>query len=271
MKKGLHMKNLLIVLALLVAVGCATGGAEPVAEPSPASTGRVVRAVCFGWNSVDPAAWGGWSGELEDCEFDASFAAEMWESHGIPATVLLTSDATIAACKLALREALDGLQAGDLLIVWTSGHGGQMDDDSGDELDRLDEYVCAYDGPVTDDTINTWLSTVPAGVRILWICDTCHSGTMFKRPPVRFRAEAIPAAFAGELILLAGCAEDAYSLSTGQGGMWSTALHDTGPEHQSPRSWFTAASAKVPAAQQVPVYAEYGAVSEAFRSEMIVR
>ena len=244
-----------------------------VVEPTPASTDQVKRAVCIGWNRVDPAAYNGWSGDLEDCEFDASFAGEMWRENEVLTRVLLTAHATRDACRAALRDSLDGMRAGDMLIVWVSGHGGQGPDATGEGADNLGEYVCAYDGPVKDNTINEWLrlasERVP-GIRILWICDTCHSGTMFKRPPVNFRPEAIPAMFDGELILLAGCAEDAYSLSTGQGGMWSTALHDTGPHGQSPASWFAAAKALVPGDQQVPVYAEYGAVSDAFRNGVIL-
>ena len=269
------MRTMLMMVAMVLVCGCATSNElqfapEPSAIILGANAGQLVRAVCIGWNRVDPDKWGGWSGNLSDCEFDATFAREMWESFGIASTQLLTEAATIENCKAALRWGLEGMTNGDMLIVWTSGHGGQGPDAMNEGSDRLGEYICAYDGKVLDNTIRQWLTLAPEGVHILWICDTCHSGTMFKDVPVKFRPEAIPAEFEGELILLAGCGEDGFSLSTGQGGMWSTALHDTGPQGQSPESWFKAAKQRVPEDQQVPVYAEYGVVGEDFRCGVIV-
>ncbi|MDD5706756.1 MAG: caspase family protein [Kiritimatiellae bacterium] len=270
------LRHILTVSLAGMLGGCSlfgSGEAQPdtaVSTNAPVQTApRTMRAVCVGLNSVDPAAWGGWDGKLTDCEFDATFAAAMWRTYGIATTQLLTRAATIANCVGALRWGVEGLGAGDMLIVWNSGHGGRVQDADFDEADRQDEYLCLYDGALTDDVIHKALQHVKPGVRILWICDTCHSGTMFRRRPVRFRPRAVRG-FAGELILLAGCAEDKYSLSTGQGGMWSTALHDTGPDGQSPASWFRAAKERVPESQQVPVYVEYGAVSEGFRDGVIV-
>ena len=263
-----------IVCWLLLFIGaslfCSCAGLDDLpGKASPVTPGQV-RAVCFGWNSVDSQAWGGWSGTLADCEFDANFAAAMWRSHGIPAKVLLTKKATREACRKLLEDSLRGMVTGDLLIVWISGHGGRRPDIQGEGADNVGEYVCAYDGPVTDNTINRWLTAVPAGVRILWVCDTCHSGTMFRSAPARFQRAAIPSGFAGELILLAGCSEDAVSLSTGQGGIWSTALQDTGPAGRSPITWFQMARASMTSSAQVPVYAEYGDVSDAFRHTLLV-
>ena len=230
---------------------------------------RLTRAVTIGLNSVNPAYYGGWSGKLPDCEFDATFAAEMWQEHGIETRTLLTAEATIENCKQALKDSLVGMSEGDWLIVWISGHGGQMADSGGDETDKLDEYICAYDGPVMDDTINEWLDKVPAGVCVLWICDTCHSGTMHKKPPI-FSKKAVRD-FKGQLILISGSAESGYALSTGQGGVLSTALHDTGPEGQTPASWYKAAKALIPEKTQSPQYVEYGKVTNDFRNGQIVK
>lgn len=243
-------------------------GTPPVGDPI-ANTTRTMRAVCIGWNSVDPAAYGGWSGALPDCEFDAEFSADMWKEYGLATTCLVTSVATRDACKEALKWGLNGLKSGDWLIVWVSGHGGQTDDYNGDESDGLDEYVCAYDGPVRDDTINEWLEQVPDGVCILWMCDTCHSGTMH-REPMHFRKSAIPRGFAGQLILISGCTESGTSQSTGQGGVLSLALHDTGPAGQTPASWATAVQDLIPTATQDPQYVEYGNVTDDFRFGLIV-
>ena len=122
------MNARLLSLLLLSMCGCST--AQPTTSddsavptgPAVESTGRVMRAVCIGWDRVDPKALDGWSGQLPDCEFDATFAAEMWREHGIEATTLLTEDATREACKAALKAATNGLRDDDWLIVWVSGH-----------------------------------------------------------------------------------------------------------------------------------------------------
>jgi len=238
-------------------------------EPIPAPEGRVMRAVTVGLDYVDPNAYGGWSGELPDCEFDAQFAGEMWREFGIPTKTLLTEQATIENCKQALKDSLVGRKKDDWLIVWLSGHGGQkLDAVYGDEADRLDEYVCLYDGALLDDTINDWLEKVPKGVCVLFICDTCHSGSMHRKPVI-FGKRAVKD-FKGQLILMSGCAESGFSMSTGQGGVWSTALHDTGPEGKTPKTWFEAAKAKVPEETQVPQYIEYGNVTSDFRYGIII-
>ena len=239
---------------------------RPIATARP----KIIRTVCIGWTRVDPSAYGGWDGRLDDCELDASRASNKMAKYGFRGPLILTENATIDKCRLSLRVALDGMTKGDMLIVWTSGHGGQQPDSVGEGSDRLGEYICAYDGRVSDNTIHDWLCTVPEGVRVLWICDTCHSSTMHKGTPVRFHPRAIPNTFKGELILLAGCGENKYSLSTGDGGMWSNALLSTGPKDVSPVGWFNAAFKLVPVSEQAPVYTEYGNVSDEFRRGIIV-
>jgi len=239
-------------------------------KPEPEYTVvRKIRAVTIGANRVDPSAYDGWEGKLPDCEYDATKAADLWKSYGIPTITLLTENATRNKCYEALKKSISELQTGDLLIVWISGHGGQMPDYSGDETDQLDEYVCAYDGAVTDDTINEWLSEVPKGICILWICDTCHSGTMYKVLPPVFNQKAV-SNFKGQLILISGCAEDSYSVSTGRGGVLSNALQNVSPKNKSPKKWFEEAIKLIPKETQQPEYHEYGNVNDDFRYGIIV-
>jgi len=239
-------------------------------KPQPEYTViRKIRAVAIGANRVDPSAYRGWEGKLPDCEYDAMRAADLWESYGIPTTTLLTENATRNKCYETLKKSISELTAGDLLIVWISGHGGQMPDYSGDESDQLDEYVCAYDGPVTDDTINKWLSEVPEGICILWICDTCHSGTMYKIDPPVFSKKAM-SSFKGQLILISGSTEDSYSISTGRGGVLSNALQKVSPKNKSPKQWFEEAIKLIPKETQQPQYVEYGKITDEFRYGIIV-
>ena len=211
--EGDIMKRLIALVFCFLLAGCAALTPEPMpeqpSEPLPQLAKQNIKAVCIGWDRVDPKVWNGWSGDLEDCEFDATFWSETWESFGIDAPYLLTEKATITNCYELLKSTVKKTKDGDWLIVCVSGHGGQEPDH---------EYICAYDGPIVDKTINQWLSLVTNKLNILWILDTCHSGDMYKSQPVKFRAAAIPKDFAGGLILLAGCSKDKYSLSTGKRG-----------------------------------------------------
>jgi hypothetical protein len=65
-----------------------------------------------------------------------------------------------------------------------SGHGGQVPDVSGDEADKQDETWCLYDGQLIDDELYLELSRFKAGVRILVLSDSCHSGTVTRAGPV---------------------------------------------------------------------------------------
>jgi metacaspase-1 len=132
----------------------------------------------LGLNAVSPAAYGGWTGELNACEFDANDMAAIARSRQMKATVLLTKQATRAKALAAVRAAAKALKSGDMFFVTYSGHGGQVPDVTGEEPDKKDETWCLYDGQVIDDEIYVELSRFAEGVRILVLSDSCHSGTV---------------------------------------------------------------------------------------------
>ena len=68
----------------------------PRTTGTKAATGRKGMSVHLGLNSVSAAHYGGWSGELMACEFDANDMAALAKSRGIKPTVLLTKNATRA-------------------------------------------------------------------------------------------------------------------------------------------------------------------------------
>ncbi len=137
----------------------------------------------IGLNSVSPKHYGGWSGDLLACEADARDMAAIATSRGIKPTVLLTKAATRAKVLDTLDKAAKTLVAGDYFLLSYSGHGGQVDDVSGDEDDKLDETWCLYDGQLIDDETYLALSRFAAGVRILVLTDSCHSGTSVRAAP----------------------------------------------------------------------------------------
>jgi hypothetical protein len=135
-------------------------------------------SIHIGLNAVDPNHYGGWSGDLRACEFDANDMAAIAHAAGMTSTLLLTGKATRAAVLAAVMAASKTLQSGDLLFVSYSGHGGQIPDVSGEEDDKLDETWCLYDGQLIDDEVFLELSRIAAGVRVLVLSDSCHSGTV---------------------------------------------------------------------------------------------
>jgi hypothetical protein len=155
----------------------------------------------LGLNGVSAKAYAGWDGPLDACEFDANDMAKIAKSQGMKATVLLTKKATRAALFSGLRAAAKQLAGGDLFFLSYSGHGGQVPDVNGDEADGKDETWCLYDGQLIDDELYFELSQFAAGVRILVLSDSCHSGTVTRElpplpPPPGQRPKLMPDAVA---------------------------------------------------------------------------
>jgi len=157
----------------------------------------------IGLNGVSAAAYSGWDGPLAACEFDANDMAAIAKSKGMRSTVLLTKKATRAHALAAMRSAARALKAGDLFFMTYSGHGGQVRDTNGDEADGQDETWCLYDGQLIDDELYFELSKFVAGVRILVLSDSCHSGTVTRAPPPPplpgMRPKAMPPAVAARV------------------------------------------------------------------------
>ncbi|MDE2095057.1 MAG: caspase family protein [Burkholderiales bacterium] len=171
-------------------------------QPTTAAPGkRKALSLHLGLNAVSAAAYAGWDGPLAACEFDANDMAAIAKAKGMKATVLLTKKATRAHLLAGMRAAAKALKSGDLFFLTYSGHGGQVPDVNGDEADQQDETWCLYDGQLIDDELYFELSRFAAGVRILVLSDSCHSGTVTRElppppPPPGQRAKLMPAAVA---------------------------------------------------------------------------
>lgn len=137
-------------------------------------------ALTIGLNSVDPKQYGGWSGELNACEADAADVADIAKSKMFKTQALLTKAATRKNVIQAFGKAAGSLKAGDIFLLFYSGHGGQVPDMNDDEGDYQDETWCLYDGELIDDEIFWLLSRFAKGVRVFSMSDSCHSGTVTK-------------------------------------------------------------------------------------------
>lgn len=143
-------------------------------------SGRKGLGLHIGVNEVDPAHYQGWQGQLVACEADARDMLAITTAKGFTSSMLLTRKATTAAVTSAISTSAGMLEAGDIVVVTFSGHGGQVPDVSGDEPDRQDETWALWDRELIDDELNALWGSFKEGVRILLFSDSCHSGTVVR-------------------------------------------------------------------------------------------
>lgn len=143
-------------------------------------------SIHIGLNSVDPNHYFDqhgrpWPGTLVACESDARSFEAIAGQQGFAPKVLLTDQATSDAVIAAIEGAALDLEAGDVLFLTYSGHGGQVpdrNDETRDETDDMDETWCLYDRQLVDDELYALWCRFKPGVRILMLSDSCHSGTV---------------------------------------------------------------------------------------------
>lgn len=136
-------------------------------------------SIHIGLNHVDPNRYGGWDGALAGCINDATDMRNIAQSLGYTGNTLLTEgQATSAEVIRCIGTAAQGLNAGDTLFLSYSGHGGQVPDVNGDEGDGQDETWVLWDRMLVDDELYGLWQQFRAGVRIIVLSDSCHSGTV---------------------------------------------------------------------------------------------
>lgn len=187
-----------MVYIILIGVGLAIAGvvgykfwkkrkedSESDVTLTPDTSGRepMKKALLVGINKYLPEL----NADLRGCVNDVENMRDMliryfgFEAENI--RVVIDDRATKANMLDRLRWLLDGAAAGDELVFHYSGHGSQVRDRDGDELnDHLDEIICPHDmnwdDPFTDDILGHMFQQLPEGVHLTMICDSCHSGTM---------------------------------------------------------------------------------------------
>jgi metacaspase-1 len=137
-------------------------------------------SIHIGLNVIDNKHYGS-SGELPNCDKDAAAMKKLALTEGYNVhPLLLNKKATSTNVLTALSVAADSLQPGDILLLTYSGHGSFFPDLNDDEDDKYDETWVLYDRMLIDDELYYAWSKFRAGVRILLISDSCHSGTVAK-------------------------------------------------------------------------------------------
>ncbi|KAG2072087.1 hypothetical protein BDR04DRAFT_1097401 [Suillus decipiens] len=201
-------------------------------------TGRK-KALCIGIN------YQGQRRELRGCVNDAhsvkQFLTSNW-GYKNGDIVMLIDDTTNPRQMPTKQNILDAMrwlvkdaQPHDALFFHYSGHGGQVPDKDGDEVDGLDEVIYPVDykkaGFIVDDEMHRiMVKSLPAGCRLTAIFDSCHSGTALDLPylyhsngrlkgsPTTPQAQAEKSTNA-DVISFSGCRDDQSSADTTQGGV----------------------------------------------------
>jgi len=143
------------------------------------------KACLVGVNDYAPVGPGG--PDLRGCVNDVRDMAHTLNALGIvpaaPGTMRIVTDAraTRAAILDGFKWLITGAKRGDVLVFYYSGHGSQVVDVGGEELDMKDETICPHDyataGMIKDDDFRALLARLPTGVNLDVILDSCHSGT----------------------------------------------------------------------------------------------
>lgn len=125
--------------------------------------------------------------------------------------VLTDASATTANIMERLEWLVDGAQPGDVLFFHFSGHGSQIADidyDTNDEPDGLDEVICPVDLDwrtriIKDDDFKRIFNRVPDGVNLTVLLDCCHSGSGLRNfgPPPDLLPGSIRPSFGVEIPL----------------------------------------------------------------------
>jgi len=138
----------------------------------------------------------------------------------------------------AMEWLMTGVRAGDSLVFMYSGHGGQVRDFTGEEVDGMCETILPLDhstaGPILDKDLYLWMvKPLPAGARFFALCDSCHSGTILDLPyafappagntqggggwpqsPWRPAANFFKGTSGGDAVCISGCRDDQTSADT---------------------------------------------------------
>lgn len=135
----------------------------------------------------------GTQNDLDGAVNDARDIAGALDKAGAKTVIaLFDKDATKANIERAWTELVGAAQAGDTIVFTYAGHGSQEPEPAGrnDEADGKNEnFLLAGYRPkgegtkerIVDDEISAWLKEADdRGIRVVFVADSCHSGTMHR-------------------------------------------------------------------------------------------
>lgn len=254
-------------------------------------------ALCIGINNYP-----GVQNDLAGCVNDAKDWAAALVDRDFDAVLLLDGRATKAEIVTNIKELLaTAYRHGDTAVITFSGHGTWVPDASGDEIDGRDEALCPHDigkgNALLDDELAELFRTRAYGVKLIFISDSCHSGSVSRfygqystvgLTPRYLPPEAwMPTLPNGKLalgrpisgmrgtmtdLLMAGCADNEYSYDAYFGlrpnGAFTRVAIDTLKDLQpgaTYRAWYNAIRKHLPTADYPQTPQIYGVRSARYR------
>jgi len=257
------------------------------------------RALCIGINNYP-----GVDSDLSGCVNDAKDWKAALQGRGYGVATLYDQDATRQNVLDALAKLVRSGKSGDSLVFTFSGHGSWIPDTNGDESDQRDEMLCPHDigknKYLLDDDLAEVFGKKADGVRLYFISDSCHSGSVSKfapplfpdaaallpkprfLPPYAFvkgakarkQLDVIAAAAGGAggtrqkypALLLAGCRDTQYSYDANFGGKPNGAftyfaLRALKKNPATPRAWMTLIRTHLPSSIHPQSPQLYGATA----------
>jgi hypothetical protein len=192
--------------------------------------------ILIAFTNVDPAAHGGWDGRsgCDGCHHDARIIATRIAERTVVESSwcrLFDADGTTARIDAALEGTALGAQAGDLVHVYWTGHGGQRQAHGNhNEADGREEHLVTWDGEFWDDRIWKIMCQFAAGVNVIFVTDTCFSGGAIRGRPRWFpflfsrklRQDRQPVA---SVLHWAACREFETSGGTASGGVFTRSVY----------------------------------------------
>ena len=139
------------------------------------------RALCIGINNYP-----GMQNDLSGCINDVRDWSAALKARDFTVTTLTDSNATKKNMEQAIGKLMTDTQVGDVAVLQYSGHGSYVADADADENDGRDECLCPYDvnnAVITDDELYDLFDKAPKGARVVFLSDSCHSGTVMRVAP----------------------------------------------------------------------------------------
>jgi metacaspase-1 len=141
-------------------------------------------ALCIGINDYP-----GTGSDLAGCVNDANDWKAALKGRGFTVDMLLDQAATGKAIRGGIQQLIKKAVSGDVVVIQFSGHGSYVPDADGDEADQTDECICPADlmstaDYITDDELSIIFASKAPGVRLVFVADSCHSGTVARFAPI---------------------------------------------------------------------------------------
>ncbi len=122
--------------------------------------------------------------QLSGCINDANNIRDFVINRGCDNLIMMTEKDRYRPSKsnilAGLTYLLKNSKSGDVVLFYYSGHGSNVKDANGDEVDGLDEVLVSVNfESISDDELNQVIKTnLKTDVSLFIMCDCCHSGTM---------------------------------------------------------------------------------------------